>query len=267
MKELLKVKIKRLFLFMRLYGPVQKAYHKAEFFRRKAELNVLGIRKLFWTSTLSVYCDIKDSGGERLQFEEFIKNIKEGDVVWDIGSSMGLFSIFASHATGYGGKVYAFEPEPKSYKLLKKNCKLNKLENLILFDFALGDVNSESYIYSSKEECASHSLIPGPNLSTKGIPVRIYTGDHLVEEKKVPLPNVVKIDVEGAESKVLNGMHGIFSDPRCRFLLLEVHPEKLLNIRKSPADIRSNLLDSGFTITKEIERGSEIHFICSKQNT
>jgi FkbM family methyltransferase len=264
MKGFLKGKIKGWLLFVRLYAPVQKAYYRAEFFRRRTDLRVLGISKLFWTPTPSVYSDIRDSGGERFQLEEFIKHIREGDVVWDIGSSIGIYSLFASHVTGSHGKVYAFEPEPNSYNFLKRNCKLNKPDNLTLFNFAIGDVNSESYLYSSKNGCASHSLICGSNLSRKGVSVRIHSGDYLVEEEKVSFPNVVKIDVEGAECKVLSGMHRILSDPRCRFVLLEVHPKKLLNIGKSPLDIRSNLLDSGFTIIKEVNRGSEIHFLCSK---
>lgn len=259
---------KRTMRLLGVYDMVRNLYFRAKLFRAKTSLEVSGIEKTFWTTTLSMYDRILYAGGEKQQLEEFINQIRKGDTVWDIGAYVGMFSIFASDAVGSDGKVYVFEPEPKSFKLLRSNCQLNKADNATLFNFALGNHNEEGYIYPSNaanDSVAIHSLKPGDRLMAEGSQTSIFNGDYLVQEKNVRPPNVIKLDVEGAEFQVLCGMSHTLSNPDLRFMVMEVHPDSLPVFGSSVQEIRTLLSEAGFTITRELERGAEIHFICEKK--
>lgn len=234
--------------------------------KRKTTYKILGLKSSFWTATPAMYKRIIASGGEKDQMEKFIKSIKRGDVVWDVGSFVGMYSILASQAVGAGGRVYAFEPEPNSWELLNKNCELNKITNMITMKMALSDSNGKATIYSSKtDDVAIHSLRKSHGLDERGTTTDTYTGDYLVDNMKVMLPNVVKVDVEGADFQVLRGMQKILSHPNCRFLLIEVHPKILPDFGKSLDDVRHIILSFGFSISEEILRGDEVHFVCTRK--
>ena len=74
---------------------------------------------------------------EPLQTKIFIKSIKKGNTVFDIGANNGYYTVLASKLVGKNGKVYAFEPDPQSLKLLYKNLKLNKKIAMYFFFFWL----------------------------------------------------------------------------------------------------------------------------------
>ena len=61
-------------------------------------------------------------------------------------------------------------------------------------------------------------------------------------------------------------MQKILSNPDCRFLLIEVHPKILPDFGKTLDDVRQIILDFGFSISEEILRGDEVHFVCAKQD-
>lgn len=176
-----------------------------------------------------------------------------------------MYSILASRAVGKDGRVFAFEPEPNTFQLLNKNYKLNEIINLTSMNMALSDSNGKATIFSSKtDDVAIHSLRKAPGLYEKGAPTDIYTGDYLVDSMKVLPPNVVKIDVEGADYQVLKGMRKVLSNPKCRFLIIEAHPKILPEFGKTLADVKETILDFGFYISEEISRGDEVHYVCTK---
>lgn len=98
------------------------------------------------------------------EYEPFIaevmkKNIKKGDVVVDIGSHIGYFTILMSKLVGEAGKVYAFEPEQKNFELLKKNIEFNKCSNVILNQIAITDYTGKIKLYlTNKSNSGTHSI-------------------------------------------------------------------------------------------------------------
>jgi len=74
------------------------------------------------------------------------KNVKKGDTVVDIGAHIGYFTIILSDLVGNDGKVIAFEPNPITFSILKKNIETNSLSNVILENLAISDIESEQYI-------------------------------------------------------------------------------------------------------------------------
>ncbi|MCL4874156.1 FkbM family methyltransferase [bacterium] len=257
MKQLLKSVLKALGLL---------EFAKAAYYRRKKTAReVLGIRRRFWTTSPSLYRRVVKSGGEQYQLERFLQNVKAGDTVWDVGSYVGIYSIFSSHPAGRDGAVYAFEPEPAAHALLNGNIALNGIGNVKPMRMALSDSNGKGRIYSALTDAvAIHSLRHYASLSESGFEIDLATGDSLVQEGRVPPPDVVKVDVEGADYHVLKGMRSALSRPECRFLLIEVHPKLLPGFGASERDVRQAIREAGFTVDEELQRGDEIHLICSK---
>ncbi|NGX46089.1 MAG: hypothetical protein K940chlam2_01271 [Chlamydiae bacterium] len=137
------------------------------------------------------------------QWEPYILDIISqyaipGTVVLDIGSHIGTFTIPMSHTVGESGTVYAFEPQRKLYRELRKNCELNDAQNVVCHQIAIGD---QAQIVEMDIE-----TYPGSEGSTS-----IGQGGDIAEMRTIDsfhLTNVsfVKIDVERTEEQVLDGM-------------------------------------------------------------
>ena len=85
------------------------------------------------------------AGGWRLDLLEFLDRfLKPGDVVYDVGSNIGLFSVFAAKKVTGQGRVLAFEPNPETCRYLQENIRLNGLDNLSAFQVALGNSSGET---------------------------------------------------------------------------------------------------------------------------
>jgi FkbM family methyltransferase len=122
---------------------------------------------------------------------------KPGSVVLDIGAYVGTHAMFMSKCVGPQGKVYAFEPQPKSFRELFMNMKLNNISNAFLKNMALG----------KEEGKVELSLIPQGNegmascYGGSGVFVEMNTLDSF----KLNNISLIKIDVEGMEDEVLAG--------------------------------------------------------------
>ena len=133
--------------------------------------------------------------------------IKPGGVFFDVGANIGFFSILAARIVGPTGGILAFEPVPQNAALIERNARLNNFNNIRVFKLALTSK-------TGKEELLLARYAGGAALKTAGIPpdhsgnliVETSTLDDFVESRKVPPPDIVKIDVEGAELNVLHGM-------------------------------------------------------------
>jgi FkbM family methyltransferase len=149
-----------------------------------------------------------DGGGASVYFnkmepeqtESMHRELNEGDVFFDIGANVGYYSILASKLVGKDGSVIACEPVIRNLAFLQQHVVLNKAENVRILAFAC----------SSENGTARFSL--GPNSAmgqlTRGgeadVLVPTLTLDTIAQEMDL-LPDVLKIDVEGAEFGVLQG--------------------------------------------------------------
>ena len=98
---------------------------------------------------------------------EIVKNqIKESDIVIDIGAHIGYFSLIFAKLVGNNGKVFSFEPEPENYKILKKNIEINNYQNVILEQKGVSDINNSVKLYSGSTSSGSSRIYkPEQNLS------------------------------------------------------------------------------------------------------
>ncbi|MFZ5577717.1 MAG: FkbM family methyltransferase, partial [Pseudomonadota bacterium] len=139
------------------------------------------------------------------EIDVFARFIKVGSVVLDIGAYLGSHSRAFSKISGAAGTVIAFEPNPRSFSLLRENIGLSPFQNIKAMETALGDFDSLLPLQTPAEENGGASyLSKKPIDSTEAIPVRVQRLDDLNFDFSDGL-SFIKIDVEGFESPVLSG--------------------------------------------------------------
>lgn len=135
------------------------------------------------------------------------KYVKRGDTAYDIGANLGYVSLSLSTRVGNSGKVFAFEPLPDNIVLLRKGIEASGRKNVTVFDFAASDVSGTAVIRMTGNNRSMASLVWHQDEPTATeYTVRTEPIDEHVESYGLPKPSFVKIDVEGAEGKVLRGM-------------------------------------------------------------
>jgi len=201
---------------------------------------------------------------EKLMLSNLLSDLNEGDVVFDIGAHIGFYSCFLPQVAS---EVIAFEPDPKNISYLQRNLEYNKLsQNVNIIEAAASNeeetVTFGNSSFSRDEWSGKASIAPQPGGDT--LTVDTIRVDDLIDEGQVRLPSAVKIDVEGAEGLVLEGMEQTLKSDKCRVVYCEIHKES--PIRQSISDyghsrsnITSILSEAGFEIEILAERGSEEH--------
>ena len=132
------------------------------------------------------------------------KIVKAGDWVVDIGANIGYYTLLLAKLVGPKGKVISFEPDPTSFKILKKSIKANNFKNIILENKAITDKNQEIDFYLSKKDTRLHQIFNNPN-SKEVLRIQTTTLDDYLKNFSAVI-NFVKIDIEGAEPLALQGM-------------------------------------------------------------
>lgn len=129
----------------------------------------------------------------------FLEAIKPDQVVFDIGANVGFYTLLAAKAVGPQGRVVAFEPLPKNLHYLRQHVLLNRLDNVVIIEpIAVADQPGRAR-FSLSRHAAMNRLTEEGELE-----VIVSTLD--TEATKLGLvPNVLKVDVEGAELKLLQG--------------------------------------------------------------
>lgn len=191
-----------------------------------------------------------------------------GDTYWDIGASLGLYSLLAAERVGPTGRVVAFEPEPGSRARLTANIARNGFEDRItVCEVALGAERAELALTVQGHAASGfHTLVQataGPDTEVHTELVAVVPGDDLRAERTLPVPTVAKIDVEGAELDVARGLTRTLQEPGVRGILIEMH-FGILDEAGRGGDSRRliHLLDAlGFTTRTWIDKS---HVLCAR---
>lgn len=147
--------------------------------------------------------------------EILLCNVKSGDHVYDAGAARGLYTLCLAMS---GCSVYSFEPNPITYSFLLKNIHLNKLSNVLCFNFGLSDSVDILTFYLADPALGSSfssDIIESNSAKVIGTDrVEVKKIDTLVSEGVIPLPDHIKIDVEGFGLNVLKGAEKTISQKR-----------------------------------------------------
>jgi len=186
---------------------------------------------------------------EPLATEIYSKILKAGMHVVDVGTHVGYYALLASRLVGDEGVVYTIEPNPWSFLLLRYNVKLNGRKNIKLYNLAIGDEDGEiAFCYSVKYSNLSQVLDEDECRSSGGRPirVRVTTLDQLLGEERV---DVIRMDVEGFEYKILQGARKLLSRNKEMWFFLELHPSSYISrYGGSVEELLKFLKDFGFVV-------------------
>ncbi len=170
-----------------------------------------------------------------------------GDVVWDVGANLGLYTRRFADAVGSDGFVVAIEPVPACFEELRRVTAGHS--NVDCLQMALGSTTGALKMTLSDDPLgATHSLAVSEGKDS--VQVRVATGSSLLEDEKVRPPHVVKIDVEGFEDEVIRGFERVLDDRTCRAIFIEVH-FSLLEAKgapHAPVEIVERLESRGFRV-------------------
>lgn len=153
------------------------------------------------------------------EFEEMgflLHFLRPEDVFFDVGANVGSYTLLASSVCK--AKSYSFEPIPSTFEILKRNIELNHLGHLVQLENK--GVGKEKSIlkFSSNEDTTNH-IIASNETNTNALEVQILPLDDYYPTVK---PTLLKIDVEGFETEVLNGAERILKDPNLKAIIIEL---------------------------------------------
>ena len=211
--------------------------------------------------------------------------IQAGMTVFDVGAHVGHYTLMAARIVGPGGRVYAFEPEPENYAILRKNVELNGYTNVTCIPKAVSSQSGVLTLYVSSQGNDRHTIIEDPRAVSLGTrrAVPATTLDEFAASIGWPQVDVIKMDVEGAEPQALAGMSELLGRSQTLSLIIEFAPEIMRAGGTDPVEFLHTIRQGGFTISPveadvpaqeiesavwpmtEIERRGAINLLCTRR--
>jgi len=173
------------------------------------------------------------------------QHLRPGGCVIDIGANVGEYSALAAELVGPTGHVYAFEPAPDTATRLRS--RFAGVPQISIVEAAVGDITRTVRLYLDAENPTQHSL-GSHNVGRGGGAVKVQQRA-LDDVKGLRPPDVIKIDAQGGELRVLHGARRILASAK-PFVVFELWPYGLRNLRADPSDLLGELKRSGYTLFK-----------------
>ncbi|MFB9809000.1 FkbM family methyltransferase [Haladaptatus pallidirubidus] len=208
----------------------------------------------FATDTRTEYQRVNSLVGELPVIEALLTDVRESDVVFDIGANIGTHTCFVGKSLE-SGRVIAFEPMPMNAARLRHNLSANlPASKWEVAEFALSNEDGSGTLAVKGQRYGEgkHSLSSDGELK-----IDVFRGETLIEEDRYPAPDILKIDVEGAELQVLKGFGERLSD--VRVIYVELHHDLSVEYGTSTAEIETYLRDHGFEIDRLNDRTDAYH--------
>ena len=169
---------------------------------------------------------------ETINWIDTFKTNEKEFIFWDIGSNIGLFSIYAA-ITQPKCKVISFEPSSNNFRVLTRNISLNKLENSIrIFNNPLTDKSKKFLMMQDNEFNEGGALNSfGENFNFEGEKQTFsmnyqllgFNIKYILDSKILELPDYIKIDVDGIEHLILKGAGDYLRDKKIKSISIEIN--------------------------------------------
>lgn len=176
-----------------------------------------------------------------------LANVGKGDVVWDIGANVGLYS--EKFLDNGARSVVCFEPAPDAIQALTRRFAAeDRRERVRVVPAALSNARG---VARFQADGASPVNKLSTDDATGAIEVPVMRGDEALVDHSLPHPDVIKVDVEGFELEVIEGLDGVFGSGPVRAVFVEVH-FALLHARgldRAPAEIVRRLEQRNFRVS------------------
>lgn len=241
------------------------AFYAGEIYRRA---------RFFWTGTVSVdgmelhinpndrwmtQVILKTGAWEPTETEALCGLLKPGDTFVDVGACFGYYTLLASKRVGPKGRVIAFEPDPDNFAILKHNVESNGCSNVVLVQKALSSGPGTLQLHVSRSNKGASSFFQSKDTEDEAAVVEVEAlalDDYL--KSTGGRIDLVKIDTEGAEGFILEGMQDTLRQHPGIRVIIEYYPYKLRTSGYDPAKILACLVKQGFAIRKIDERADTV---------
>jgi FkbM family methyltransferase len=178
-------------------------------------------------------------------------NLKDNMVFIDVGANMGIYTMFGAKLVGPGGRVLAIEPSEREFQRLSFHVAFNNLSNVTCVRLAAADEVGMAQLKVASEEKSGQNTLG--EFVTESIEmlrvetVRISPLDRVIDQHKLERVDVIKIDAEGAELRVLRGLAGSLERWRPK-LLIELAPGALAGQNTSAEELVEWLRNSRYEL-------------------
>jgi FkbM family methyltransferase len=199
-------------------------------------------------------------GGRCTPEEEFLRKLDlRGKTIYDVGGFLGLMTLFFASRAKH---VVTYEPLPESRRRITTNLELNGFRNVTLRDVALSSEPGDLTL--AFDDLMSGGASGDPEISRelassaahpKHVTVPVTTIDLEIASGQ-PIPDLIKVDVEGMEYEVLRGMFGLLAKSK-PWVYFELHGTTHEDKRTNAQDVIGKLKDLGYTVY-DVERGRDI---------
>lgn len=186
----------------------------------------IGGKYEFFLDSRFAFSNYENWGGKHnIGFEKLLEVSKNKSIVLDIGGHIGLTALPLSRVIKKNGKVYVFEPSNINRFYLNKHLKLNNIHNVFVYDYLVGDKKIDNVeFYEMKDVSGTQSIINIKTEFKKTYKQQITLDDFCF--KNNIKPEVIKIDIEGAEYLALRGAKKIINMYK-PIIILSLHPKHL----------------------------------------
>jgi len=198
------------------------------------------------------------------QTEIVKKYVREGDIVIDIGAHVGYYTLLMAQLVGENGKVYSFEPDPVNFQLLKKSVEINGFENVVLIQKAVSNITDKVKLFLGDDDSAINRIYDAKLGDAKeSIDVDSVTIDEYFKEND-ELINFIKLDSEGSEVKIINGMKQFLSRNKELVMMTEFFPFLIKKSGDEPNQYLKSLEKSGFSLYNILDKNEKTNKINSE---
>lgn len=156
---------------------------------------------------------------------KWINSFNDGDIFLDVGSNIGIYSIYASKIKNT--KTFSVEPDHRNYYQLIENIQLNKMENKIVpLNFSISNKNCYAHVYRTRNvEIGDSSTLDVENKTKlSSIFTLCFSLDYLFNKKIIPIVNHIKIDTDGSDLNVLLGLKNTLINGLIESISIELSP-------------------------------------------
>jgi FkbM family methyltransferase len=168
---------------------------------------------------------------------DWIDEFKTNEILFDIGGNIGVYSLYAGKK---GCKVYTFEPESQNFSRLVNNIRLNGLTEIRPYCMGLGQKNELSLLHLTSMNAgdSQHQVGDATELfDRKFEPIKqgcvVFSLDDLCLKFGLPIPDHIKIDVDGLEPEIIKGSEKVLKSDKVKSVLIEINKE----LNKQPGEV------------------------------
>ncbi|MBI3861455.1 MAG: FkbM family methyltransferase [Planctomycetia bacterium] len=184
---------------------------------------------------------------EHLETELVLNEVRAGDIVVDVGANIGYYTLLFARRVGPAGHVYAFEPDPRNFSLLKRNVLQNGYDNVTCVPCAVSERSGSLRLFRNDGNRGDHRIYDSHD-GRQVIETACLALDDFFADVARPV-NFIKMDIQGAEARAWRGMQRLIANsaPNLR-IVTEFWPRGLTLCGDDPRQFLNQLLALGFDV-------------------